>query len=204
MAAAGDPCATDGGNKDRSAESLPSTERRVWHCQVESTLRKPAIGGHAADSSSPKPAVFTCHRKQQSFGYKHRRNRPHRDDVLLGSVSSTVPEISLSGELITSIRRAWGDDGAPRHRRARSGSGAITPRAQCRALRPCDLPCSNCKSWYENARVWGIDRMTHKLARFRTRFYTSGLSTRVPARPLANPIARRPNISESHSETPEH
>ena len=27
------------------------------------------------------------------------------------------------------------------------------------------------------------------------------ISTRVPARPLANPIARRPNISESHSET---
>ena len=30
------------------------------------------------------------------------------------------------------------------------------------------------------------------------------LSTRVPARTLANPIARRPNISESHSETSEH
>ena len=30
------------------------------------------------------------------------------------------------------------------------------------------------------------------------------LSTRVPARTLANPIARRPNISESHSETLEH
>ena len=29
-------------------------------------------------------------------------------------------------------------------------------------------------------------------------------STRVPARTLANPIARRPNIGESHSETPEH
>ena len=29
-------------------------------------------------------------------------------------------------------------------------------------------------------------------------------ASRVPARTLANPIARRPNISESHSETPEH
>ena len=29
-------------------------------------------------------------------------------------------------------------------------------------------------------------------------------STRVPARTLANPIAIRPNISESHSDTPEH
>ena len=30
------------------------------------------------------------------------------------------------------------------------------------------------------------------------------VSTRVPAPTLANPIARRPNIGESHSETPEH
>ena len=27
---------------------------------------------------------------------------------------------------------------------------------------------------------------------------------RAPARTVANPIARRPNMSESHSETPEH
>ena len=30
---------------------------------------------------------------------------------------------------------------------------------------------------------------------------STGISTRVPARTLANPIARRPNIRESHSET---
>ena len=30
---------------------------------------------------------------------------------------------------------------------------------------------------------------------------STSISTRVPARTLANPIARRPNISESHSET---
>ena len=30
--------------------------------------------------------------KTANFGNKDRQNRPHRDDFLLGSVSSTVPE----------------------------------------------------------------------------------------------------------------
>ena len=38
----------------------------------------------------------------------------------------------------------------------------------------------------------------------RSLYLGGGQSTRVPARTLANPIARRPNTSESDGETPEH
>ena len=49
----------------------------------------------------------TCHRKQQILVIRNRRNRRYSADFWLGSASSIVPELPISGEQITIIRRAW-------------------------------------------------------------------------------------------------
>ena len=44
-----------------------------------------------ANSSNPARPIHVP-QKTANFGNKDRQNRPHGDDFLLGSVSSTVPE----------------------------------------------------------------------------------------------------------------
>ena len=68
-------------------ESLPAERAKEAEkvCTLCAMRSRAALGGCVCH-----PA--TCHRKRQILVNMNRRNRPDRPDLLLGSVSSTMPE----------------------------------------------------------------------------------------------------------------